>query len=162
MVKTQAQQSIWPVSVFGLGFNAADHGLLGGGQAIQETRRIHQQILSVEDSYRHIENLVEGIRADTIRCGHFCGGTRLLDSSGVGEDYARQLKGLRAKTGGDLEKLRGMRPQQESKVLDRLGNRVTGLMGRGRRRISGKPAEEQDGLGPGSVRIPEQEDIRRN
>ena len=118
MVKTQAQQSIWPVSVFGLGFMLLIMGL-SGVASIQETRRIHQQILSVEDSYRHIENLVEGIRADTSGAD-ILRRDRLLDSSGVGEDYARQLKGLRAKTGGDLEKLRGMRPQQESKVLDRL------------------------------------------
>ena len=118
MVKTQAQQSIWPVSVFGLGFMLLIMGL-SGVASIQETRRIHQQILSVEDSYRHIENLVEGIRADTSGAD-ILRRDRLLDSSGVGEDYARQLKGLRAKTGGDLEKLRGLRPQQESKVLDRL------------------------------------------
>ena len=118
MVKTQAQQSIWPVSVFGLGFMLLIMGL-SGVASIQETRRIHQQILSVEDSYRHIENLVEGIRADTSGAD-ILRRDRLLDSSGVGEDYARQLKGLRSKTGGDLEKLRGLRPQQESKVLDRL------------------------------------------
>ena len=118
MVKTQAQQSIWPVSVFGLGFMLLIMGL-SGVASIQETRRIHQQILSVEDSYRHIENLVEGIRADTSGAD-VLRRDRLLDSSGVGEDYARQLKGLRSKTGGDLEKLRGLRPQQESRVLDRL------------------------------------------
>jgi signal transduction histidine kinase len=118
MVKTQAQQSIWPVSVFGLGFMLLIMGL-SGVASIQETRRIHQQILSVEDSYRHIENLVEGIRADTSGAD-VLRRDRLLDSSGVGEDYARQLKGLRSKTGVDLEKLRGLRPQQESRVLDRL------------------------------------------
>jgi signal transduction histidine kinase len=118
MVKTQAQQSIWPVSVFGLGFMLLIMGL-SGVASIQETRRIHQQILSVEDSYRHIENLVEGIRADTSGAD-ILRRDRLLDSSGAGENYARQLKGLRSKTGGDLEKLRGLRPQQESKVLDRL------------------------------------------
>lgn len=118
MVKTHAQQSIWPVSVFGLGFMLLIMGL-SGVASIQETRRIHQQILSVEDSYRHIENLVEGIRADTSGAD-ILRRDRLLDSSGVGEDYARQLRGLRSKTGGDLEKLRGLRPQQESRVMDRL------------------------------------------
>src|ERR1035441_4127757 len=127
MVKTQAQQSIWPVSVFGLGFMLLIMGL-SGVASIQETRRIHQQILSVEDSYRHIENLVEGIRADTSGAD-ILRRDRLLDSSGVGEDYARQLKGLRSKTGGDLEKLRGLRPQQESKVLDRLGTALPGYLG---------------------------------
>ncbi|HEV8043062.1 MAG TPA: sensor histidine kinase [Bryobacteraceae bacterium] len=118
MVKTQAQQSIWPVSVFGLGFMLIIMGL-SGVASIQETRRIHQQILSVEDSYRHIENLVEGIRTDTSGAD-ILRRDRLLDSSGAGDNYARQLKGLRSKTGADLERLRGLRPQQESRVFDRL------------------------------------------
>ena len=118
MVKTYAQQSIWPVSVFGLGFMLLIMGL-SGVASIQETRRIHQQILSVEDSYRHIENLVEGIRTDTSGAD-ILRRDRLLDSSGAGEDYARQLAGLRSKAGAGLEKLRALRPQQESKVLERL------------------------------------------
>ncbi|MGD0300477.1 MAG: sensor histidine kinase [Bryobacteraceae bacterium] len=118
MVKTQAQQSIWPVSVFGLGFMLIIMGL-SGVASIQETRRIHQQILSVEDSYRHIENLVEGIRADTSGAD-ILRRDRLLDSSVAGDNYARQLNGLRSKTRTDLERLRGLRPQQESRVLDRL------------------------------------------
>jgi CHASE3 domain sensor protein len=59
-------QSIWPVSVFGLGFLLIIMGL-SGVASIQETRRIHQQILAVEDTYRQIENVVEGIRSDTSR-----------------------------------------------------------------------------------------------
>src|SRR5580700_10395991 len=113
MVKTQAQ-SIWPVSVFGLGFMLLIMGLTGVA-SIQETRRIHQQILSVEDSYRHIENVVEGIRADTSGAD-ILRRDRLLDSSGSSGDYGRQLAGLRVKTGADLDKLRALRPQQESKV----------------------------------------------
>jgi signal transduction histidine kinase len=92
---------------------------LTGVASIQETRRIHQQILSVEDSYRHIENLVEGIRADTSGAD-ILRRDRLLDSSATSEEYARQLQGLRSKTGVDLDKLRGLRAQQESKVLERL------------------------------------------
>jgi signal transduction histidine kinase len=118
MVKTYAQQSIWPVSVFGLGFMLLIMGL-SGVASIQETRRIHQQILSVEDSYRHIENLVEGIRADTSGAD-ILRRDRLLDSSSAAEQYARQLGGLRSKTGVDLERLRGLRPQQESRVFERL------------------------------------------
>jgi signal transduction histidine kinase len=118
MVKTHAQQSIWPVSVFGLGFMLLIMGLTGVA-SIQETRRIHQQILSVEDSYRHIENLVEGIRTDTSGAD-ILRRDRLLDSSAAGDNYARQLKGLRSKTRADLERLRGLRPQQESRVFERL------------------------------------------
>ncbi len=118
MVKTHAQQSIWPVSVFGLGFMLLIMGL-SGVASIQETRRIHQQILSVEDSYRHIENVVEGIRADTSGAD-ILRRDRLLDSSVAGEDYARRLRGLRSRTDADLERLRALRPQQESRVFDRL------------------------------------------
>jgi signal transduction histidine kinase len=118
MVKTHAQQSIWPVSVFGLGFMLLIMGLTGVA-SIQETRRIHQQILSVEDSYRHIENLVEGIRTDTSGAD-ILRRDRLLDSTAAGDNYARQLNGLRSKTRADLERLRGLRPQQESRVFERL------------------------------------------
>jgi signal transduction histidine kinase len=118
MVKTHAQQSIWPVSVFGLGFMLLIMGL-SGVASIQETRRIHQQILSVEDSYRHIENVVEGIRADTSGAD-ILRRDRLLDSSVAGEDYTRRLKGLRSRTDADLERLRALRPQQESRVFERL------------------------------------------
>src|SRR5207247_6581641 len=61
-----AQQSIWPVSVFGLGFLLLIIGLSGVAN-IQETRRIHEQILSVEDNYRRIESLVESIRSNISR-----------------------------------------------------------------------------------------------
>jgi signal transduction histidine kinase len=118
MVKTYAQQSIWPVSVFGLGFMLLIMGLTGVA-SIQETRRIHQQILSVEDSYRHIENVVEGIRADTSGAD-ILRRDRLLDSSVASQDYARRLKGLRSRTDADLERLRALRPQQESRVFERL------------------------------------------
>lgn len=117
MVKIQ-EQSIWPVSVFGLGFMLLIMGLTGVA-SIQETRRIHQQILSVEDSYRHIEQLVEGIRTNTAGAD-ILRRDRLLDSAISNEDYAGQLRGLWAKTTADLDQLRGLRPQQESKVLERL------------------------------------------
>ena len=52
--------------MFGLGFLLIIMGL-SGVASIQETRRIHQQILAVEDSYRQIENVVESIRSDTSR-----------------------------------------------------------------------------------------------
>ena len=118
MVKVYAQQSIWPVSVFGLGFMLIIMGL-SGVASIQETRRIHQQILSVEDSYRHIENLVEGIRADT-SSADILRRDRLLDSAAAGREYMRQLAGLRSKTTQDLNKLRPLRPQPDSKVFERL------------------------------------------
>src|SRR5271155_4539708 len=96
MVKTYAQQSIWPVSVFGLGFMLLIMGL-SGVASIQETRRIHQQILSVEDNYRHIENLVEGIRSDTSRVA-VLRRDRLLERNITAQAYTAQLAALRGKT----------------------------------------------------------------
>jgi len=110
-VKRYAQQSIWPVSVFGLGFLLLIMGLSGVAN-IQETRRIHLQILTVEDSYRNIENLVEAIRADTSRV-EVLHRDRLLDRSGAGSDYSRQLADIRSKTESRLEQVRALRQQQD-------------------------------------------------
>jgi signal transduction histidine kinase len=112
------QQSIWPVSVFGLGFLLLIMGL-SGVASIQETRRIHAEILAVEDNYRHIEGLVEAIRADTSRMA-VLRRDRLLDSSGTPTDYVGRLAGLRSKTEINLGELRDLRPQRDSKVFDRL------------------------------------------
>ena len=82
------------------------------------TQAMHQ-ILAVEDTYRHIENLVEAIRAETSNAD-ILRRDRLLDSTDAGESYARQLAGLRSKTGLVLDQLRPLRPQPESKVFERL------------------------------------------
>jgi signal transduction histidine kinase len=117
-MKGHVQQTIWPVSVFGLGFLLLIMGL-SGVASIQETRRIHQQILAVEDNYRHIENLVEGIRANSSQVTLLLR-DRLLESKGAETDYSAQLAELRSKTDASLEQLSALRPQQGSKVLDRL------------------------------------------
>jgi signal transduction histidine kinase len=118
MNNMKAQQSIWPVSVFGLGFLLIIMGLLGVA-SIQETRRIHQQILSVEDNYRNIENLVEGIRAASSQVTLLLR-DRLLESKNSATDYSRQLAEVRSKTDASVEQLSALRPQQDSKVLERL------------------------------------------
>ena len=110
-MKRYAQQSIWPVSVFGLGFLLLIMGLSGVAN-IQETRRIHQQILTVEDSYRNIENLVEAIRADTSRV-EVLHRDRLLDRSNSSGDYLRQLTDIRSKTESRLEQVRALRQQHD-------------------------------------------------
>jgi tRNA G18 (ribose-2'-O)-methylase SpoU len=117
MMKRYVQQSIWPVSVFGLGFLLLIMGLSGVAN-IQETRRIHQQILAVEDNYRHVENLVEGIRADTSQVA-VLRRDRLLDT-GARAEHTRQLAEVRQKTEASLDQLRALRPQQESKAYERL------------------------------------------
>ena len=115
-----AQQSIWPVSVFGLGFLLLIMGLSGVAN-IQETRRIHQQILAVEDTYRRIETLIEGIRSDTSRVA-VLRRDRLLNVVTFGTDYPDQLAELREKIDANVGQLKTVRPQQGSKAVDRLEN----------------------------------------
>jgi signal transduction histidine kinase len=111
-------QSIWPVSVFGLGFLLIIMGL-SGVASIQETRRIHQQILAVEDTYRHIENVVESIRSDTSRVA-VLRRDRLLERGASASDYGARLTSLRAKTEGSLAELKSLRPQSGSRPVERL------------------------------------------
>jgi signal transduction histidine kinase len=116
-VKT-VPQSIWPVSVFGLGFLLLIMGL-SGVASIQETRRIHQQILAVEDNYRHIETLVEAIRSDTSRVA-VLRRDRMLERNIAPRAYNMQLAALRAKTEFNLTQLKSQRPQQSSLAVERL------------------------------------------
>lgn len=121
-----SQQSIWPVSVFGLGFLLLIMGL-SGVASIQETRRIHREILLVEDNYRHIENLIEAIRSDTSRVA-VLQRDRLLDRSASAEDYVGQFAVLRDKTDSTLGQLRLIQLQQDSKAFDRLENALRSYM----------------------------------
>src|SRR5580704_38896 len=111
-------QSIWPVSVFGLGFLLIIMGL-SGVASIQETRRIHQQILAVEDTYRQIENVVESIRSDTSRVA-VLRRDRLLERDASARAYAVQLAGLRSKIERSLAQLKSLRPQHSSGPVERL------------------------------------------
>ena len=106
-------QSIWPVSVFGLGFLLIIMGL-SGVASIQETRRIHQQILAVEDTYRHIENVVESIRSDTSRVA-VLRRDRLLERDASASAYAVKLAALHAQTEQSLAQLKSLRPQHSSR-----------------------------------------------
>jgi signal transduction histidine kinase len=149
-VKT-VHQSIWPVSVFGLGFLLLIMGLSGVAN-IQETRRIHQQILAVEDTYRNIENLVEGIRSDTSRVA-VLRRDRLLKANGGTPDYPRQLATLRTKTDVNLARLKALRPQPSSKAVDRLESALGLYLNAAAREFrqpplaSGKLAFIDDGFG---------------
>jgi len=111
-------QSIWPVSVFGLGFLLIIMGL-SGVASIQETRRIHQQILAVEDTYRHIENVVESIRSDTSRVA-VLRRDRILQREVPQQAYRARLAALRAKSELSLAQLKSLRPQQSSRAVERL------------------------------------------
>jgi signal transduction histidine kinase len=124
-VKT-VPQSIWPVSVFGLGFLLIIIGL-SGAASIQETRRIHQQILNVEDNYRLIENVVESIRSDTSRVA-VLRRNRLLERDASPSAYLIQLNALRAKTELSLMQLRSLRPQHSSGPVKRLETALTAYL----------------------------------
>src|ERR1700680_758660 len=100
---------------------------LSGVASIQETRRIHEQILSVEDNYRHIENMVEGIRSDTSRVA-VMQRDRLLDRSASAEEYARQLAGLRDKTEATVGQLRSSQLQQDSRAFEWLETALRAYM----------------------------------
>lgn len=135
-----AQQSIWPVSVFGLGFMLLIMGLSGVAN-IQETRQIHQQILAVEDNYRRIENLIEGIRTETSRVA-VLRRDRLLKVAGfLGTNYSDQLTDLRMKISGDLERLKSVRPQQSSQAVERLGRALGSYLNAVAREFQQAPAE---------------------
>jgi len=114
------------VSVFGLGFLLLIMGL-SGVASIQETRRIHEQILSVEDNYRHIENMVEAVRSDTSQVA-VLQRDRLLDRSASADSYARQLATLRDKTEATMGQLRSIQLQQDSKAFERLESALRAYM----------------------------------
>jgi signal transduction histidine kinase len=114
------KQSIWPVSVFGLGFLILVLGL-SGVASIQETRSIHEQILAVEDNYRHIERLAEGIRSDVSRVA-VLRRDRLLESHQSQSYYSGLLAELRARTAVNLDQLLILRSEQGGKTFDRLEN----------------------------------------
>jgi len=113
-----APQSIWPVSVFGLAFLLIVIGLSGVAN-IQETRSIHDQILAVEDNYRHIESLVESIRSDTSRVA-VLRRDRLLEPKVLPTVYSARFSELRAKTEINLDQLRILGLEQASKAFERL------------------------------------------
>ena len=105
-MKAHTQQSIWPVSVFGLGFMLLIMGLTGVA-SIQETRRIHEQILAVEDNYRHIEKMLEGIRSDTFQAD-LLRRDRLLDSGAGRGAIAHQLEVTPEKIAEGLKNFTGL------------------------------------------------------
>jgi len=92
---------------------------LSGVASIQETRRIHQQILAVEDTYRHIENVVESIRSDTSRMA-VLRRDRLLGSGASASDSVVQLASLRGKMQANLGELKSLRPQGSRMAVERL------------------------------------------
>ena len=112
------QQSIWPVSVFGLGFLLLVIGLSGVAN-IQETRRINEQILAAEDNYRQVEKLIEAIQSDISRVA-VLRRDRLLDGDGSTAEYPPQLAALGSKIKANLAKLRVLRLEQNGDAFERV------------------------------------------
>jgi signal transduction histidine kinase len=112
------QQSIWPVSVFGLGFLLLVIGLSGVAN-IQETRRINEQILAAEDNYRQVEKLIEAIQSDISRVA-VLRRDRLLDEDESTAVYPPQLAALRSKIKTNLAKLRALRLEQNGDAFERV------------------------------------------
>lgn len=104
--------------MFGLGFLLIILGL-SGVASIQETRRIHQQLLSAEDTYRRIENVVESIRADTSRVA-VLRRDRLLVEDTPARRYFNELAGLRANIQSSLRQLEALQTQHSSRPVKRL------------------------------------------
>jgi signal transduction histidine kinase len=112
------KQTIWPVSVFGLGFLLLTIGLSGVAN-IQETRSIHDQILAVEDNYRHIESQLEAIRADVSRVA-VLRRDRLLAVGPTNANYVKLFAQLRANAEINLDQLRILPERQRGMAFDRL------------------------------------------
>ena len=112
--------------MFGLGFLLLTIGLSGVAN-IQETRSIHDQILAVEDNYRHIESLVEAIRSDVSRVA-VLRRDRLLAEDASGTDYLKLFAQLRANAEVNLDQLRVLPAQQRGKAFDRLENAIHAYM----------------------------------
>jgi signal transduction histidine kinase len=95
------RQSIWPVSVFGLGCLLLIIGVAGVANLAQ-ARHIYRDILGSEDNHRHMEDLIENVRSETLPPG----------SSG-------ELSQHRARARSLVSQIREQRPD-ETGVVNRL------------------------------------------
>ncbi len=100
------RQSIWPVSVFGLGFLLLIIGVAGVAN-LGEARHIYRDILSFEDSHRHMEDLIEDIRTETLHLG---------ESATSSNEVALHRTRIRSL----VAQLREQRPSDVSGAVDRL------------------------------------------
>jgi signal transduction histidine kinase len=100
------RQSIWPVSVFGLGCLLLIIGVAGVAN-LSQSHHIYREIIGFEDNYRRMEELIEDIRFETLR---------------VGEAPAsnRDLSGQRERVRSLESRLRDLRPSDGTGALSRL------------------------------------------
>jgi len=102
------RQSIWPVSVFGLGFLLMIIGVVGVAN-LGEARHIYRDILGFEDNHRHMEDLIEDIRLETLRVGESAGSVERMSSSTVADSGIELIDVPPAMKPG-LKVLRGVSP----------------------------------------------------
>jgi signal transduction histidine kinase len=150
-------QSIWPVSVFGLGFLLLVIGLSGVAN-IQETRHIHEQILAAEDNYREVEKRVEAIHSDISRVA-VLRRERLLDAKVPGAQYIGQLAALRSKIDGNLAQLRVLQLERKGDGFERVEGVLQGYLDTAMAEFRVSPAAQskaelaQDGFGSQNMTI---------
>ncbi len=145
-------QSIWPVSVFGLGFLLLVIGLSGAAN-IQETRHIHEQILAVEDNYRQVEKRVEAIQADMSRVA-VLRRDRLLAGNSPGPEFASELTALRSRTEANLNDLQVLRIEQDGNHFERVETALRAYLDRAADEFEQNSASSGEALSSRNLAIP--------
>ena len=112
------RQSIWPVSLFGLGLLLAIIGLSGVAN-IERARQIYQQIQSFEESYRQVETILEAVRAETFQIA-ILRRDRLLDTLAPGSLYEERLAVHLARINELMPGLRSLQTPGNERALDQL------------------------------------------
>ena len=118
MKLTKVRQSIWPVSVFGLGLLLIIIGLSGVAN-LEQTKHIYQQILSFEANHRQMEYILEAVRLETFRIA-ILRRDRLLDAATIDSEYERQFGEHRSAIRQLMQQLRTVWAPRESVALERL------------------------------------------
>jgi len=117
------RQSIWPVSLFGLGLLLIIIGLSGVAN-IERAREIYQQIQSFEENYRQVETILEAIRAETFRIA-ILRRDRLLDPANAATVYQQRLGELTGRINDLMPGLRALQTPGNERALDRLDAALT-------------------------------------
>jgi signal transduction histidine kinase len=120
------RQSIWPVSLFGLGLLLGIIGLSGVAN-IEQARHIYQQIQSFEENYRQVETILEAIRGETFRIA-ILRRDRLLDAVASPAVYDRQLAEHISRINELMPGLRSLQTPGDERALDRLDSALSSYL----------------------------------
>lgn len=121
MMPLKIRQSIWPVSVFGLGFLLLIIGVAGVAN-LGQARHVYRDILSFEDDHRHAEELIEDIRLETLRVGESAASSARVQSLvlQLREQRPSDRTGAVSRLQAALEKYSGANPMDS----DAAGHRA--------------------------------------